>query len=168
MATHSSVLSWRISGTGEPGGLPSMGSHRVRHDWSDSAAAAAGPVTFYLIWRSQVFSFPGGSLAQVIVKVRPGKRKVMDWRVAATTAVTPWNEGSFVLRVLAPSDFVILPVSHGALKVSLHWKIQACIHCQKESHHQAESDLIPRWKDEWNCWTPGSLQWIASSVCLPK
>ena len=32
MATHSSVLAWRIPGTGKPGGLPSMGSHRVRHD----------------------------------------------------------------------------------------------------------------------------------------
>ena len=32
MATHSSVLAWRITGTAEPGGLPSMGSHRVRHD----------------------------------------------------------------------------------------------------------------------------------------
>ena len=41
MATHSSVLAWRIPGTGEPGGLPSMGSRRVRHDWSDLAAAAA-------------------------------------------------------------------------------------------------------------------------------
>ena len=41
MATHCSVLAWRIPGTGEPGGLPSMGSHRVRHDWSDLAAAAA-------------------------------------------------------------------------------------------------------------------------------
>ena len=41
MATHSSVLTWRISGTGEPGGLPSLGSHRVRHDWSDLAAGAA-------------------------------------------------------------------------------------------------------------------------------
>src|SRR5574339_676030 len=41
MATHSSVLAWRIPGTGEPGGLPSMGSHRVRHDRSDLAAAAA-------------------------------------------------------------------------------------------------------------------------------
>ena len=38
MATHSSVLASRISGTGEPGGLPSMGSHRVGHDWSDLAA----------------------------------------------------------------------------------------------------------------------------------
>ena len=41
MATHSSVLAWRIPGMVEPGGLPSMGSHRVEHDWSDLAAAAA-------------------------------------------------------------------------------------------------------------------------------
>ena len=41
MATHSSILAWRIPGMGEPGGLPSMGSHRVRHDWSDLVAAAA-------------------------------------------------------------------------------------------------------------------------------
>ena len=40
MATHSSVLAWRIPGMAEPGGLPSMGSHRVGHDWSDLAAAA--------------------------------------------------------------------------------------------------------------------------------
>ena len=40
MATHSSVLAWRIPGTGKPGGLPSMGSHRVGHDRSDLAAAA--------------------------------------------------------------------------------------------------------------------------------
>ena len=39
MATHSSVLAWRIPGTGELGGLPSVGSHRVGHDWSDLAAA---------------------------------------------------------------------------------------------------------------------------------
>ena len=41
MATHSSVLAWRIPETGEPGGPLSMGSHRVGHDWSDLAAAAA-------------------------------------------------------------------------------------------------------------------------------
>ena len=39
MATHSSVLAWRIPGTGEPGGLPSVGLHRVGHGWSDLAAA---------------------------------------------------------------------------------------------------------------------------------
>ena len=41
MATHSSILAWRIPGTEEPGGLPSMGSHRVGHDGSDLAAAGA-------------------------------------------------------------------------------------------------------------------------------
>ena len=41
IATYSRVLAWRIPGTAEPGGLPSMGSHRVGHDWRDLAAAAA-------------------------------------------------------------------------------------------------------------------------------
>ena len=41
MPTQSSVLAWRIPGTGEPGGLPSLGSHRVGHDCGDLAAAAA-------------------------------------------------------------------------------------------------------------------------------
>ena len=43
MATHSSFLAWRIPGMGEPCGLLSMRSHRVGHDWSDLAAAAAEP-----------------------------------------------------------------------------------------------------------------------------
>ena len=43
MATHSSVLAWRTPGTGEPGGLPSMGSHRVGHNWRNLAAAAVKP-----------------------------------------------------------------------------------------------------------------------------
>ena len=51
MATHSSVLAWRIPRTGEPGGLPSMASHRVGHDWSDLAIAAA----------IKLMGFPGGS-----------------------------------------------------------------------------------------------------------
>ena len=48
MATHSGVLAWRILGMAEPGGLPSMGLHRVRHDWSDLAAAAAACAYFNL------------------------------------------------------------------------------------------------------------------------
>ena len=39
MATHSSILAWRIPGMGEPGGLPSMGSHKVRHNWGDLAGS---------------------------------------------------------------------------------------------------------------------------------
>ena len=49
MATHSSVLAWRIRGTGEPGGLPSMGLHRVGHDWSDLAAAACIYTSFHCL-----------------------------------------------------------------------------------------------------------------------
>ena len=49
MATHSSVLAWRIPGMGEPDGLPSMGSHRVGHDLNDLAAAAAAAVPWVLL-----------------------------------------------------------------------------------------------------------------------
>ena len=55
MATHPSVLAWRILGTAEPGGLPSMGSHRVGHDWSDPAAAAAA---------IPILGFPGGAVVK--------------------------------------------------------------------------------------------------------
>ena len=55
MATHSSVLAWRIPGTGEPGGLTSMGSHRVRHDWSDLAAAAAAAMQLLEVFTFQVW-----------------------------------------------------------------------------------------------------------------
>ena len=48
MATQSNVLDWRIPGNGEPGGLSSMGSHRVGHNWNDLAAAAL------------LMGFPGG------------------------------------------------------------------------------------------------------------
>ena len=47
MATHSSVLAWRIPGTGEPGGLPSVGSHRVGHDSSDLVVV----VVDLVIWK---------------------------------------------------------------------------------------------------------------------
>ena len=55
MATHSSVLAWRIPGTAETGGMLSMGSHRIGHDWSNLAAAAAA-------W--SVISFSGGSVVE--------------------------------------------------------------------------------------------------------
>ena len=53
MATHSSVLAWRIPGSGEPAGLPSLGSHRVRYDLAAAAAAA----TFFQ-------GFPGDSVVK--------------------------------------------------------------------------------------------------------
>ena len=67
MATYSSVLVWRIPGTGEHCGLPSMGSHRVRHDWNDLAAAAAvgykekamAPHSNTLAWKIPWMEEPG-------------------------------------------------------------------------------------------------------------
>ena len=61
MAIHSSVLAWRTPGTGEPGGLPSMGSHRVGHDWSDLAAAAAARLVITFLPRSKCLYFHGCS-----------------------------------------------------------------------------------------------------------
>ena len=46
---HSSVVAWRIPGTEEPGGLPSVGSHRVGHDWSDLAVAHTSKVMFKIL-----------------------------------------------------------------------------------------------------------------------
>ena len=68
MATHSSVLAWRIPGTGEPGGLPSLGSHRVGHDWSDLAAAAA-------IKKHLDFCSMGSALYEVFLIRLWGKKK---------------------------------------------------------------------------------------------
>ena len=58
METHSSVLAWRIPGTGEPGGLLSMGSHRVGHDWRSLAAAAFLAMLFFLLqWEMALFPY---------------------------------------------------------------------------------------------------------------
>ena len=66
MATHSSVLAWRIPGTGEPGGLLPMGSHRVGHDWSDLAVAVyihPSKTTFFSsLDYSQLFYAPSPDL----------------------------------------------------------------------------------------------------------
>ena len=64
IATHSSVLAWRIPGTEELGGLPSLGSHRVGHDWSDLAAAAAAGQEYW----SGLPCPPQGDLSDPVVE----------------------------------------------------------------------------------------------------
>ena len=59
MATHSSVLAWRIPGTAEPGGLLSMGSHRIGHEWSDLAAAAAEAAAAWPLFITMIISVMG-------------------------------------------------------------------------------------------------------------
>ena len=65
MATHSSVLAWRIPGMGEPGGLLSMGLHRVGHDWSNLAAAAAA-----IIKQKQLLKISHMQIKKVTFKIR--------------------------------------------------------------------------------------------------
>ena len=64
---YSSVLAWRIPGTGEPGGLPSLGSHRVGHDWSDLAAATAA--ASILAWKIPWTEEPGRPQCKASQKV---------------------------------------------------------------------------------------------------
>ena len=75
MATHSSVLAWRIPGTGEPGGLPSMGSHRVGHDWSDLAAAAAHSLKINKCIKYMPLSENCKSFASLIIQYKWQKKR---------------------------------------------------------------------------------------------
>ena len=81
MATHSSILAWRITGTEEPGGLPSKGLHRVGHDWSDLAAAAAA----YNLYSNNL---------QIILNIQNERTtsKYVSWEVFEFhLSVTIWN-----------------------------------------------------------------------------
>ena len=66
MATRSSVLAWRIPGTGKPGGLPSMGSHRVGHDWATSTAhsTAQTPDTWHQLLQASYFAIKNAATTQ--------------------------------------------------------------------------------------------------------
>ena len=143
MATHSSVLAWRIPGTGEPGGLPSMGSHRVRHDWSDLAAGAA--FIFLLVDAEKLnvffffFTFSTIRIQNTCVyslclardsrprghQSRKGDFKAMTWithTISEKLPVMLWMVGSF-LSSLFPFRYC----SHSARKFST-WALSASSH----------------------------------------
>ena len=75
MATHSSVLAWRIPGMAEPGGLPSMGSHRVGHNWSDLAAAAAAALQYSCLENPM----DGGAWKAAVHGVAKSRTKLSDF-----------------------------------------------------------------------------------------
>ena len=73
MATHSSVLAWRIPGMGEPGGLPSMGSHRVGQDQSDLAAAAHASKVLLKILQARLQQYVNHEIPDVQAGFRKGR-----------------------------------------------------------------------------------------------
>ena len=75
MATHSSVLARRIPGTGEPGGLPSMGSHRIGHNWSDLADLAAHKESRSGLLKAQISSSSSSPRVFHFVGLRPKANK---------------------------------------------------------------------------------------------
>ena len=88
MATHSSVLAWRIPGTEEPGGLPSMGPHKVGHNWSDLAAVAAA-VSFNL-YAEYIMRNAGLEEAQAGIKI--AGRNINNLRYADDTTLMVESE----------------------------------------------------------------------------
>ena len=117
MATHSSVLAWRIPGMGEPGGLPFTGSHRVRHDWRDLAAAAAA---FFIV---QLW-YPYMTAGKTIALTRPtfvGKVMSLLFNMISRLVITFFPRSkhfNFMAAITICSDF-------GAQKN----KVSHCFHC---------------------------------------
>ena len=100
MATHSSVLAWRVPGTGEPGGLSSMGSHRVGHNWSDLAAAAAEIPSRKLKTPREILKeiSPGCSLEGLMLKLKtpvlwpPDEKSWLIWKDPDPGKDWRWDE----------------------------------------------------------------------------
>ena len=91
MTTHSSVLVRRIPGTGKPGGLPSMGSHRVGHDWSDLAAACLHQ--FVQEWACNLsHANQSKSLHGIPRVIAPRWRAAIHGVVKSRTRLSDWTE----------------------------------------------------------------------------
>ena len=133
MATHSSVLAWRIPGTGEPGGLPSMGSHRVRHDWSNLALAAAA---VRVQWEKQnqheidIKRFLAyGIVGSGEVSLKSIKPTVRAWAEAEVPQEEfPFLQGGLVLLLKISTDgmgpFILSRISSPWLKLNWSWTLK--------------------------------------------
>ena len=119
MATHSSVLAWRIPGKGEPGGLPSMGLHRVGHTWSDLAAAAAA-VIFFVKDKSRILSrirslwkLPDGRdwLREILGPVLMGR--AMLSKSLIQFSVDGWSYVPSLLLTLGQTMVQVIKINYG-------------------------------------------------------
>ena len=127
MATHSSVLAWRIPGTGEPGGLLSLGWHRVRHDWNDLAAAACQLSWWWYLtissslvpFSSYLQSFPASGSFPISLLFTSGDQ-------SCSFSISPSDEYSGL--IFFGNDCFDLPAVQGTLKSLLqHHSMKALI-----------------------------------------
>jgi len=124
MATHSSVLAWRIPGMGEPGGLPSMGSHRVGHDWSNLAAAAAN-INTITIYICSLYEFMA-LISRILCSIQSLSHDwlfVTPWTAAHQASLSITNFWSLLkltsIESVIPSIHLASP-SHSAFNLSQH------------------------------------------------
>ena len=115
MATHSNVLAWRIPGTREPGGLPSMRSHRVEHDWGDLAAAAAIPTLTHHLLHVYISGFWAFTILCTLEKAMATYSITLAWKI-------PWTEEPGGLQSMG-----LLRVRHDwgsslSLFTFMHWR----------------------------------------------
>ena len=154
MATHFSVLAWRIPGTGKPGGLPSIGSHRVRHDWSDLAAAAS----YVLMLVTQLCSIlcdpidcnPPGFCVHGILQTR-----ILEW------VDIPFSKGSS-----QPTDWTQVSCIAGrffTIWATRETPVYMCVYFKRQ--------FLSNWKFWWTsvvCSIKNSLYWLNPPYCFSR
>ena len=169
MAPHSSVLAWRIPGTGEPGGLPSMGSHRVGHDWSDLAAVRRllrVPWTARRSNQSILKISPGCSLEGLILKLKLQCFGHLMWRTESLekTLMLGKTEGR---RRRGWLDGITHSVDMGLgglqqLVDREYW--HAVVHGVTKSRTR-----LSDWTElNWTCWCPISISVLRSQPEFPS
>ena len=136
MATHSSVLAWRIPGTGEPGGLLFMGSHRVGHDWSDLAVVAAqvlsGVRSLFQAHNSDITLAPCLSFTKNLFKhhlvcwtflnaqdkITPPTTFFYTWLCFVIASITFWHILSYFISIISFTILGLLEVCFSAFSMS--------------------------------------------------
>ena len=133
MATHSSVLAWRVPGMGEPGGLPSVGLHRVRHDWH-SLAAAVSLILCNISWLDcnawwKVDFIWQLSMTSSVVGPRTNssalpKAKLIPWKVMVTVW---WSAACLIHYSSLKTAETITSEKYAQQPNEMHQKLQ-CLH----------------------------------------
>ena len=115
MATHSSVVTWRIPGTGEPGGLPSMGLHRDRHNWSDLAEARSLLIPWFSMCDKicqEIYTSSSWTYISSVQSLSCVRLFVIPWTAAHQSSLSITNSWSLLklmsIELVMPSNHVIL------------------------------------------------------------